>query len=100
MKYYLSSAEALPPTNNDEPVNKKPRTDKEYRMSYVDVLPSPKTISKMKHIMALQEERNAALAMLDATPDEVSEVKSQYKIKTILRNWVKSQYKIKTLAWN
>ena len=71
MKYYLSSNEA-PLENNGEPVNKKPQTEYEYRMLYVDVLPSSKTISRMKHHMALQEERNAALAMLDAMLDEIN----------------------------
>ena len=48
MKYYLSSNEAPLENNGSVPVNKKPRTENEYRMLYVDVLPSSKTISRMK----------------------------------------------------
>ena len=53
-----------------EPPSKRPHTEEQY-FHYKNVLPSPKTIRKMKHLMAIQAERNAALALLDTTPSDV-----------------------------
>ena len=49
----------------------KPRSREDYITHYTDVLPSNKTIARMKHLMAIQQEKNAALTLLDALPDEV-----------------------------
>ena len=65
---YRLEAECL--ADGDEPQSKRPHTSEEYSR-YKDVLPSSKTIRKMKHLMDIQEERNAALAILDTTPSDV-----------------------------
>ena len=64
LESHISNDEANPPKK------KRPYTKNEY-MEYRDVLPSAKTIRKMKHLMAIQEERNAALAVLDTVPSDV-----------------------------
>lgn len=68
--YYLS-----PPSNSnstteqsDEPINKKPRTLKDYE-SYRYVLPSEKSVNTHKHLKALNQEIEAADALLNKEPD-------------------------------
>ena len=65
---YCLEAECF--ADGDEPQSKRPHILEEYSR-YKDVLPSSKTIRKMKHLMAIQEERNAALAILDTIPPDV-----------------------------
>ena len=85
MKYYLSPSEVqenmytetITSTSDvplDPPSNKRPRSKQQY-VNYECVLPSKKSIDRMKQLMAIQEERNAALALLDGLPDEVMTVK-------------------------
>lgn len=71
MKYYLSPDDVPSDTSEEASTSKKPRTKEEYQSKYKDVIPSKKTIGRVKHLMALQEERNAALAILDAMPKDV-----------------------------
>ena len=40
-------------------------------MHYKDVLLSAKTIRRMKHLMAISQERNAALTLLEFVPSDV-----------------------------
>ena len=67
--YYLS-----PPSNSsstdeqDEPTNKKPRTMKDYE-SYRYVLPSEKSVNTHKHLKALNQEIEAADALMEKEPD-------------------------------
>ena len=58
-----------PESSSDEPPLKKTRSKADYA-EYCDVIPSSKAITKMKHLMAIQQERNAALALLDTTPSD------------------------------
>ena len=44
----------------------------DYRERYNNVLPSVKIIADKKHLLAIQQERNAALAILDASDDELA----------------------------
>lgn len=57
--------------DSDQPTSKKPCTKEDYSENYQDVLHSAKTITRMKHLMAIQKEENAALALLDAAHDDV-----------------------------
>ena len=52
-----------------EPPKKKVRSKIQYR-DYCEVIPSTKTIMKMKHLLAIQQERNTALALLDTVPSD------------------------------
>ena len=65
MKYYLS-----PQDTEAELLAKKPRTSSDYNSRYTNVLASSKVIADTKHLLAIQQERNAALAMLDMSDDD------------------------------
>ena len=83
MNYYLSPDEVptedletsdINPPEHHKSGSKVPRSKQDY-IKYQDVLPSHKSVDHMKHLMAIQEERNAALALIDAMPDEVATMK-------------------------
>ena len=74
-KYYLSVEEATGNTSKPTIQEKKKAKSKEDYMKYEYVIPSRQVIDRMKHLMAIQEERNAALALIDALPDEVMTIK-------------------------
>ena len=50
-----------------EPPKQKVLSKIQY-MDYCEVIPSTKTIMKMKHLLAIQQERNTALALSDTVP--------------------------------
>ncbi|KAK6179055.1 hypothetical protein SNE40_011501 [Patella caerulea] len=71
-RYYLSvddvpkvCSEANTPTNR-----KRPKSKEDYE-KYKFVLPSARVINREKHLQAIQAERNCALAMMDADPEDV-----------------------------
>ena len=49
---------------------KRPKSAEDYE-KYKYVLPSARVINREKHLQAIQVERNCALAMLDATSEDV-----------------------------
>ena len=55
MKYHLS-----PQDTEVGPLAKKPHTLSDYNSRYTNVLPSSKVIADTKHLLAIQQERNAA----------------------------------------
>ena len=68
-RYYLSLEEKRKfapletiQEQNEEPINKKPRTSKDYEQ-YSDVLPSAKVVTTYKHEKAVQQEIDAAEAL-------------------------------------
>ena len=65
MKYHLSPQDA-----EAEPLAKKPCTSSDYNSRYTNVLPSSKVINDTKHLLAIQQERNAASAILDISDDD------------------------------
>ena len=65
IKYYLSPEQKY----KDLQFKKNPRTRADYNNNYTDVLPSSKVIAETKHLLAIQQERNAALAILDRSEE-------------------------------
>ena len=65
VKYHLSQQDT-----EAEPLAKKPRTSSDYNSRYTNLLPSSKVIADTKHLLAIQQERNAALAILDMSDDD------------------------------
>ena len=65
MKYHLS-----PKDIEAEPLAKKPRPSSDYNSRYTTVLPSSNVIADTKHSLAIQQERNTALAILDMSDDD------------------------------
>ena len=49
---------------------KKPRTSDDYVEHYTNVLPSRKVIADTKHLLSIQQERNAALALIETSEEE------------------------------
>ena len=70
--FYGIKYELCPQNVGAEPVMKKSRKAFDYRERYSNVLPSAKIIADTKHLLAIQQERNAALAILDASDDELA----------------------------
>ena len=52
------------------PPTKFPRKKLDYSQDFEYVLPSARVIAREKHMQAIQQERKAALAILDASPDD------------------------------
>ena len=53
----------------DNETPKHPRSSKDYE-KYENVLPSARVVNREKHLQAIQEERNCALAIMDAEPED------------------------------
>ncbi len=72
IKYYLSVDEARQDkysTSEFKPKVKRPRISSDYQ-DYENLLASSKSIAQTKHLQAIQEEKIAALAILDAPDDD------------------------------
>ena len=73
-KYYLS-VDDIPKEDYESDLTspskrKRPKSAEDYE-KYKYVLPSARVINREKHLQAIQVERNCALAMLDATSEDV-----------------------------
>ena len=97
-QYYLSVDEMpIDNLNSNSRINRKrPKTKEDYE-KYKLVLPSARVINREKHLQAIQVERNCALAMLDADPDDVIAVHyDTTKRRCIQGDWTSLIVKIST----
>ena len=67
--YYLSAEEISNDIDTSQP--KRPRTKEDWK-KYANVIPSKQVINKTKYLLAIQHEKNIALALIDPSLGDVS----------------------------
>ena len=88
--FYGIKYELCPQNVSEEQViKKKDKKQVNYRKRYSNVLPSTKVIADTKHLLAMQQERNAVLAILDASDDKLA---TTLHFDTTSRNSIKGQW--------